>query len=639
MTSVRLRKNEEKIIIILENFRMGLYNGKVKLTPLLLLVVTVNGIYHCGEHLSLEAQQKTKAVLTNPNIKTFTGFMDEDDPRGLRPLQFQRPPPCGSYSHGVEDLERFRKTAVQIYRHDPTIPPHTVVTISAVRVITSCVAHWIGRNVLSVKDETVSKFSRLPQDALEVFLYQLKSRLPTYKLGADLLEVLDQDIYACPWFSNPGEKTSYLLRIQSKAAYWSPTGFLISPYFLKDCQMNNKNRSCNVSEHTRVMWDNPAEISVPLVPGSIMGGILEISSRTTTNRICPGVTRFINLKNTFQLSFSVPDIRDWAPETVVRGVPIYLSDEGIFFSFLNHDGDSILHDICPSWSNDRRRRSSGAHTRQREFSSSLPLDLQTSTLEEEVSWIRAETEGQLGGLYNRTVRELVDLHFQDCQLKKLVTEISIGLAPLDPRPYISVQLGHNMFKVQQIGNKKYYRVVNPVSNLTWNLNKVHGQNFPVNFTYRGEAKSGYFICSRGYISLSPVMSNDPTKECFLYLHVLGGIDLCTGLTTPSVSEDLANSGQWIPKISVPEFRMADVSYKNHLEEEWFYSTDTNSLLQSMGHSLLHDNPNYFSLSAYTQLIDRVVFWTPLIIGLYVTIKLLSCCCSDPTSQSLRSRVM
>lgn len=616
-------------------------NNMPTVAVLCLLLNAGAALHHCSEHIQPAVAEKIVSSLSTHHKKINTGFMDDNDPQGLYPLKIKKPPPCGSYSHDVGDLERFYKTAIQVYRHDPTVSPHVVVVLTAVRVRTTCRAHWIGRDELSIVDESVSLFPRLPQGEWEVFHYQMLNSISSYKLGHDSLELLGQNLYSCPWLINPGEKTLYLVRVQVKLAAWSPTGYMVSPYYLKSCRLNSDPKFCNISVHSRVYWDKASRSDAPLIPGIIIGGMLETSQPSISNALCPGVSRFINLKNTFQLSFQVLDIRDWRPETVIGGEPVFISDEGVFFAFLNHDGSPILSVICPAWRNtggDRERRNVKG-VRKHDFSSGFPSDLQTATLEEEISWVRAETEGQLGGLFNRTVKELIDIHFQSCQHQNLMTEIAIGMIALDPRPYLLIKLGHPLFKIQQVGRERYFRSARPVTDITWNFQGVTNQNIPVNFTINGQRRSGFFVCGLGYITQNPVLATGSTDECFLLLHILGGLNLCTGILTPSVVDGSTTTESWIPRIDAPSFSMSDLSYKNHLEEEWFTSTDPKALLQSMGHSFLHENPKYFTLSDYTQLIDTALYWGPIIIGVLLCLKLLGWACGGETSTALRSRVL
>ncbi|QRW41823.1 MAG: glycoprotein [Elisy virus] len=593
---------------------------------------------HCSEKLSKEIINKTRSILGTKDSKPLTGFMDRKSARYVYPLELKKPPPCGSYDANRENIDRFHKTAVQIYRFDPTLTPHLVVELTAVRVETICKSHWIGRDEKVIVREVTSTFNKLPEEDLLIFLQLVKGKIESFSLGEENLELLSQELFECPYFVNPGEKMTYALRVRVKSAYWSPSGYMVSPYFLKDCTMTAPSGSCNASTSTLLLWSPLTPRQAPLVPGAIMGGILETTPISRTNEYCPGARRFLNLRNTFQLSFQVPNIQDWTPETLVSGIPIFVSEEGIFFTFLTHDGQMILRDLCPSWKHQggsRTLRHTMSHLR---FSSEMPLPIQTSTLEDEVSWIRAETEGQLDGLFNRTVRELIDLHFQDCLQLRAITLLSIGLSPLDPKPYISSLLGHDLFEVFQIGSRRFFRTAQPVTDLVFHFENVTGHNIHVTFKRGADLEQGYFDCRFGFILSEPDLSDSPVESCYLTLHRVGGVDLCSGEVTPSSYESTVSFGDWIPKISAPSFGFSDIDFQNHLEETELSYVGPKNFLKSMGHSLVHEDSLFKTIADYTFVIDKILYWSPYLIVLFVCVKIFCCCFGQEVSKSVRSRI-
>lgn len=594
-------------------------------------------IFHCVEHLSKTIVDKVLSKLDEHKSQIFTGYLTNSINADLTPLTIRDPPPCGTYlgSHQAED--KFAKTAVQLYQYDPTLTPHLILSITSVRVSTECKTRWFGRNEKTIESEAVSTFEKLPQDEWEVYATRIPGLLHSMSAGEEKMEVLNQEIYECPKLFNPGKKSTYVLRVQVKKAYWSPTGFLVAPWFLKNCRFTSDLQPCNASAHTKIYWDSSTRTGPPLLPTVTMGGLLELSDHSLSNGLCQGARRFTNIKNSFQLSFRVPDIGGWEPEVYINGIPVFLSDEGVYFSFLSHDGELILKSICPSWKYDKPNRRSRQVIQPPRSSSEVPLDLQTMTLEEEVAWIRARTEGHLSGLYNRTVREIMLVHYNECQLRKSVLELAISLSPLDPRPYLSSVLGHRFFEVVQRGKKRYYKTALPVSEISLDLHSAKGQNIPVNFTVSGRRESGYFVCGLGYIKSSPLEESVTTDHCYLYLHDIGGIDLCSGETTPSSYEGVMNT-DWNPKIEVPFLRLSDMEYGNELEENSYSFIGPRDFISSMGHSLVHPDSNFPSLSDYTLLIDHFILVLPWLILFLIAWKIVACVCQSEGTTSVKSRV-
>lgn len=572
--------------------------------------------------------------MTRPSVIPLLGSIISSDKTNMKPLMIERDPPCGSYSSSLSDLERFEKTGVQIYRYDPTVTPHEILQVTAVRLKTVCNSHWIGRDEHEISEELVSNFELLPQEELELILLKLKGIKDGMKLNEDRLEILDQALYTCPWFINPGVLKLHALRLKLKYAYWSPRGFLTAPFFSQECELSNPHRNCSVSSHTRLYWFSNPTAGLPLVPTVTFGGLLETTPNSNTNNICKGVRRFSTSQSNLQLNLEISDINRWSPEMFIGNTPIFLSSEGIYFSFLTHNGKIILQELCPSWSAERYR---GLHKRsvqpqEPRFANDFPYDLQMFALEDEMSWSRAETEGQLEELANRTVREIIDLHFKNCVARRLLTDIAISIIPLNPRPYLSRKLGHDQFEVYYVNNKVFFKMASPISQLVLNLTSPAEGSLSVSFMSSTGAQEGYLSCSRGIIFDRPdPIPSQPITSCYLPLKLLGGLDLCTGSLTPSSSDLINSETTWVPSIKPPMLSMSNLAYKNQLEERTFSFFGPQTFVQSMGHSLTHDNSRYPSLSDYTSLIDTVLIWAPLLITLYVVWFLIRCFSGSPGS--------
>lgn len=607
------------------------------ITFLFVIVTPVSGKFHCSDHITPEIINSLQSLLLTHKKDIFTGYLDFPSSLNLIPIKIETPPPCGSYTSSSSDLDKFQKTAIQVYRFDPTSSPHLILSLTAVRVTTSCTSHWIGRDEKTITKEVVSTFDRLPQEELSIIKSQLEVTINTFSPGEERLELLSQEIYDCPTWVNPGIKNTYVLRLKLHRAYWSPKGFLISPFLLRNCSLSGSSSFCEATHHTWLYWSSSTSVKSPLYPSMTIGGVLETSVPSNSNELCPGVVRFFSMDSNFELTFSVESITNWEPETYSSERPIFISSEGIFFSFLEHDGQSILSFLCPSWKFETPNRTGRIGRSIIKFSGDLPLDVQPQTLEEEISWVRARVEGHLSHLYNRTVNELVKIHQRDCESKRMIILLAIGLSPLDPRPYLTLSLGHPFFEVTQIKNRRYYKTALPVTDLTFDFRNTSQGHISVSFRLNKAPITGYFSCSKGYIRLTRSEAEEETKNCYLHVHGLGGIDLCTARTTPS-SYSGPREGDWLPKIEVPVLKFIDEAYENSLEETSFSYLGPRDFLRSMGHSLLHDEPRWPSLSNYTSMIDSAMYWGPIGLVVFVLAKLFLCFCGGDVSEKVKSRV-
>lgn len=276
-------------------------------------------------------------VILRGDVKKFHSFDYPEVPECKDPETF-----------GGKDNTLSEPTALQIYRFDPSEDPVYAVQSTVFESKTSCYLNFFGISTREELWEVTTEFENVVTGAWgEDVRVAGKQLLDTGVLNQVSTHDGGVDKYNCCWLRTCYRKR-YTVRMKLIRVNWGSSGYLTSPFFSKDCRVNQGNTvySCLVTRSTKLTW-NPLSLS----PNSCR--LKGVSS-------APGVLRAINnTDNVTDVTFTSADFRitlglhagsinDMTPEcTTDRDVLVFHTEAGILYSLSNHRG----HPMLAHWAN------------------------------------------------------------------------------------------------------------------------------------------------------------------------------------------------------------------------------------------------------------------------------------------------
>lgn len=649
------------------SYPMGVFSWNLmqplNLNTFLLLLISLHSGVRSRQSPCLtiapEAEGRLNSFLDRSVLVPFAGLLRNDTGIPFKNLPIPRPAPCGHDSYLENDLQSHYVTGIHLYQFDPSGSPGTTLVLDSIELSTTCRQYWFQHDIKELLSSFPIPFTSLNIPDLASHISRYQEKAASLELNKDYYDYLAQDPYNCPVWSFTGKSTIKAIRYKRLLSTWSLSGHLLDPIYSPQCKLNSGLNYCNTSRNQIIMWEPQKNTPLLIKPTVVLTGILETVPDTKPG--CLNITRFISPLSRFQLTLGNIRVSSLIPEAWFFRSPVFLSKEGHIFSFLLHQGQPIFFRDCPEWefqfSSSKMKRSllredspnlgwmpklmKWQDSRQlsyvrkpRGLSQAVvdfPLEFRAILLAENAAWTTSEVLNQIGELSNRTVREIVELHFRRCVADRFSMEIAKTIISLDERVYLEKYFGHPLFSSSYRNGQVFYKLAHIVKKLSVNYNTTLQKGFQVAYELAdGSTGLGFLQCGTGLITEDPLDGQRIDKTCYLPLVRYGGIDLCSGTLVTSVDVPLKEFSAWAPRIELPTITIKDPTYHQKLLTSSFRSLSRDpGNLNQLSHELARSA--YFpSLQQYISLWDEIIRWAPVTIFLICLLYVLKCSCERPT---------
>lgn len=156
--------------------------------------------------------------------------------------------------------------------------------------------------------------------------------------------------------------------------------------------------------------------------------------------------------------------------------------------------------------------------------SECPLEFQPFILAENAAWSTSELLGQIGELSNKTAREIVEIHFRECEMKSLLLKLAYDQRFINEITFLEAYFNHKLFISMMHSSNIWYQLEGPVKHIVLSNTSVTGEFVEAQFKDQsGESHAGYLQCNSGLIFQEKIKSYEPSS-CYLPLVKLGGLE-------------------------------------------------------------------------------------------------------------------